>query len=281
LREIESLLNQEKMKKKIVSLLLIGVLSALPVLAHDLFLKPDSFFARVNQKISISVMNGTFQRSEGAVSFARLTNASVVAPSGVRTNSKETDFTKNETTSFMSVTPAEAGNYVVGISTMWRENSLKAAEFNEYLTLEGIPDILENRKRDKELEIDGRYRYSKYVKTILQVGNKQTDSYKTVLGYAVEMIPQVNPYKLKKGDSIEILCLKDGKPLVGQTVLTGRESSGKLAAEKSVRTDDKGMIKIKLDAAGKWYAKFINMVKIDDPKLNYESKWATLTFEIK
>ncbi len=269
------------MRKQIISLLLIGALTVLPVFAHDLFLKPDSFFAKINQKISISVMNGTFQQSEGAVSFARLTDASVVSPSGNRTKQKETDFTKNDTTAFMNLAPTEAGNYIVGLSTVWRENSLKAAEFNEYLVGEGIPDILENRKRDNELEIDGRYRYSKYVKTILQVGNKQTDSYKTVLGYAVEMIPQQNPYKLKKGDSIEILCLQDGKPLVGQTIMTGFESGGKLAAEKSVRSDDKGMIKIKLDGAGKWYAKFINMVKVNDPKLNYESKWATLTFEIK
>ena len=270
------------MQKKLFALLVMcASLAVVPASAHDLFLKPDSFFARVNQKISISVMNGTFQTSEGAVSFARLTDASVVSPSGVRTNQKETDFTKNETTAFMNLAPKEVGNYVVGLSTMWRENSLKAGEFNEYLVGEGIPDILENRKRDNELEIDGRYRYSKYVKTILQVGKKQTESYKTVLGYAVEMIPQANPYKLKRGDSIEILCLKDGKPLVGQTVLTGYESGGKLAAEKSVRSDEKGIIKIKLDGAGKWYAKFINMVKIDDPKLNYESKWATLTFEIK
>ncbi len=269
------------MKRKTTLAFVLCALLALPALAHDLFLKPDSFFAKVNQKISISVMNGTFQTSEGAVSFARLTDVSVVVPSGVRTNSKETDFTKNETTAFMNLVPTEAGNYVVGLSTMWRENSLKAAEFNEYLTLEGIPDILENRKRDKELETDGRYRYSKYVKTILQVGNKQSDNYKTALGYAVEMIPQANPYKLKKGGLIEILCLKDGKPLVGQTVLTGRETGAKLAAEKSVRSDSNGIIKIKLDGAGKWYAKFINMVKIDDPKLNYESKWATLTFEIK
>jgi len=269
------------MRKKLLTACLLNLLLFASAFAHDLFLKPDSFFAKVNQKISISVMNGTFQTSEGAVSFARLTDVSVVAPSGVRTNRKEADFTKNETTAFMNLAPAEAGNYVVGLSTMWRENSLPAKEFNEYLVGEGIPDILENRKRDKELEIDGRYRYSKYVKTILQVGGKQTDSYKTVLGYAVEMIPQTNPYKLKKGGSIEILCLKDGNPLVGQTVLTGYESVGKLAAEKSIRSDAKGIIKIKLDGAGKWYAKFINMVKVDDPKLNYESKWATLTFEIK
>ncbi len=269
------------MRKKILTACLLNLLLFASVFAHDLFLKPDSFFAKVNQKISISVLNGTFQESEGAVSFARLTDVSVVSPSGVRSNPKEADFTKNETTAFMNLEPKEAGNYVIGLSTMWRENSLPAKEFNEYLVGEGIPEILENRKRDKELEIDGRYRYSKYVKTILQVGNKQTDSFKTVFGYAVEMIPQTNPYKLKKGGAIEILCLKDGSPLVGQTVLTGYESGGKLAAEKTIRSDQKGIIKIKLDGAGKWYAKFINMVKVDDPKLNYESKWATLTFEIK
>jgi len=269
------------MRKKILTACLLNLLLFASVFAHDLFLKPDSFFVKVNRKISISVLNGTFQESEGAVSFARLTDVSVVSPSGVRANPKEADFTKNETTAFLNFTPKEAGTYAVGLSTMERENSLPAKEFNEYLVAEGIPEILENRKRDKELEIDGRYRYSKYVKTILQAGNKQTDSYKTVLGYAVEMIPQTNPYKLKKGDSIEILCLKDGKPLVGQTVLTGHETGSKLAAEKTIRSDQKGIIKIKLDGAGKWYAKFINMVKVDDPKLNYESKWATLTFEIK
>ena len=97
------------MKKEIISLLLIGSLLALPAFAHDLFLKPDSFFAKINRKISISVMNGTFQSSEGAVSFARLTDASVVSPSGGRANPKETDFTKNETTAFMNLVPTEAG----------------------------------------------------------------------------------------------------------------------------------------------------------------------------
>jgi uncharacterized GH25 family protein len=270
------------MKKRITGFMLIAALTVLPALAHDLFLKPDKFFAKVNEKILIGVFNGTFQKSEGAVSFQRLTDVSVVSPTGARTNPRESDFTKNETTAFLNFTPQEAGNYVVGLSTGWRENQLAAKEFNEYLTLEGIPDVLENRKRDRELDKDARYRYSKYVKTILQVGDRQTDSYKTALGYAVEMIPQANPYKLKKGDTMEILCLKDAKPLAGQTVLTGYESAGgKLAAEKAIRSDQKGIIKIKLDAPGKWYAKFINMVKTGDPKLNYESKWATLTFEIK
>lgn len=268
------------MKKTITTLLLFALL-AITGLAHDLFLKIDSYFVKVNQKISISVFNGTFQESEGAVSFARLTDMSVVSPTGAVSHPIEKDLTKNETTAFLNLVPTEAGNYIAGLSTMWRESALPAAEFNKYLPAEGIPDILENRTRDGELDKDARYRYSKYVKAIFQAGNKTTDSHKTILGYAVEMVPQQNPYKLKKGASLDILCLKDGKPLAGQIVTTGYEAGGKMLGETSARTDKDGMLKIKLSAAGKWYAKFINMVKIDDPKLNYESKWATLTFEIK
>jgi hypothetical protein len=269
------------MKQKLLSFLVITTLFTLSVLGHDLFLKPEGFFVKPGASVRLSVMNGTFLTSEGAVAYARLTDVSVVSPGGQRSNPKEADFTKDETTAFLSVATPEAGNYVVGLSTNWRENALAAKEFNEYLTLEGIPDVLDNRKRDKELDKDARYRYSKYVKTIFQAGEKRTDEYKAVLGYAVEMIPQQNPYRMKKGGSIDVLCLKDGKPLVGQTVLVGYEVAGKLAAEKALKSDEKGMIKIKLDNVGKWYAKFINMVKVDDPKVNYESKWATLTFEIK
>ena len=208
------------MKRKTITAFLLCTLLALPAFAHDLFLKPDSFFAKINQKFSISVMNGTFQSSEGAVTFARLTDVSVVSPSGTVSHPLERHLTKNDTTAFLNISPKEAGN-------------------------------------------------------------KTTDSYKTILGYAVEMVPQQNPYKLKKGSSLDILCLKDGKPLAGQIVTTGYEAADKMLGETSVRTDKDGMLKVKLIGPGKWYAKFINMVKIDDPKLNYESKWATLTFEIK
>lgn len=35
-----------------------------------------------------------------------------------------------------------------------------------------------------------------------------------------------------------------------------------------------------IDAPGKWYVKFIHMDRATEPGLDYESKWATLTFAI-
>jgi hypothetical protein len=41
------------------------------------------------------------------------------------------------------------------------------------------------------------------------------------------------------------------------------------------------MARIRLNSAGKWFIKFIHMTPLSEPNLNYESKWASLTFEIR
>ena len=268
------------MKKQTILAFILSLSLVASIFAHDLFLKTDSFFLAPNSKYTVKIMNGTFQASEGAVSFARLNDVSVVS-AGKTAHPQEADFTKNETTAFLNLKTGAVGTYVVGLSTKTREIALKAADFNEYLKEDGLPDTLEERRKTGELEKDAKERYAKHVKAILQVGKKQTDDYKTVLGYPVELVPQQNPYKLKKGDQIEILCLRDGKPLAGQVVLAGREEKGKIIVAPELRSDKNGIVKLRLDGAGKWYVKFINMMKLDDPNLNYESKWTTLTFELK
>ena len=182
----------------------------------------------------------------------------------------------------MNVETKEAGTYIVGLSTMPREIDLEGKDFNEYLKHDGIPDTLVERKKNKELGKKVRELYSKHVKTIFQAGDKQTANYKTVLGYPVEIVSQGNPYDAKVGKTLSFLCLKDGKPLRNQFVMTGYENAdGKLVTGKNLRTGKDGLIRVKLAVAGKWYVKFINMTRLTDPKINYESKWATLTFEIK
>ena len=268
------------MKRQTIPAFILTYALVASVFAHDLFLKTDSFFLKTNSKFTVKIMNGTFMESEGAVSYARLQDVSVVS-NGKRTHPQETDLTKDETTAFLNLKTGAPGTYVVGLSTMSREIALKASDFNEYLKEDGLPDTLEERRRTGELEKDAKERYAKHVKAILQVGKTQTDDYRTVLGYPVELVPQQNPYKLKSGDSIEILCLKDGAPLAGQVVLAGREEKGKIVNAPELRSDAKGIVRLRLDGAGKWFVKFINMTKLSDPDLNYESKWTTLTFEIK
>jgi uncharacterized GH25 family protein len=126
-----------------------------------------------------------------------------------------------------------------------------------------------------------RERYSKQVKAIFQVGESRSGGFKTPLGYPVEIVPQQNPYELKIGDTIELLCLKDSQPIANQFVMAGREVNRRVIAAPGVRSDSNGIARVKLAGGGKWFVKFIHMTKHKQAELDYESKWASLTFEIR
>ena len=248
---------------------------------HDLFLKLDSYFLQPNTKAIVRVLNGSFQKSEGAVARERLANLSLHGPDLGAASAESIVWRVEEKTSTMEIQTGETGTYLVGISTKPREIALKAADFNEYLKHDGIPDILAARKKNNEHTKDVRERYSKHVRAVFQVGDKHSDDYKKPLDYPVELIPQQNPYALKVGGTITVLCLLDGKPIANQFVMAGWESSDSKTHAINVRSDSNGLARIRLAGAGKWFIKFIHMTPISEPNLNYESKWASLTFEIK
>jgi hypothetical protein len=53
-----------------------------------------------------------------------------------------------------------------------------------------------------------------------------------------------------------------------------------LAAQRLL-TDGDGVAVVKLAAAGRYYVKFVHMEEVDGADANYESRWATLTFEVR
>ncbi len=249
--------------------------------AHDLFLKLDDYFLRPNSAVTVRVLNGSFQSSDGAVPRERLAHLSLRVPSLPDSAADALSWRIEDKTSVIEFKTGKAGTYVAAISTKPREIELKAADFNDYLDHDGLPDTLEQRRRNNELGKDVRERYSKHVRAIFQVGDRLSDEYKHSLGYPVEIIPRQNPYSLKAGDTLHVLCTHRGKPISNQYVMAGWETSGGKTETLSARTDASGIAQIELRAAGKWYVKFIHMTPLTDPKLNYESEWASLTFAVK
>ncbi|MDQ3755321.1 MAG: DUF4198 domain-containing protein [Acidobacteriota bacterium] len=268
------------MCRKLFILSLLLVLSVITADAHDLFLKFDTYFLRPNSNATVRLLNGSFRSSEGAVQRDRMRDVSLVAPGGT-THPATSDWRDESNTSLLNVRTAGAGTYVVSVSTLPREIELRAADFNEYLAHDGIPDTLAERRRNRQLNRDVRERYSKHVRAIFQVGDERTDDYRTPLGYPVEIIPQQNPYSLRVGQTIEVLCTLDGGPLANQYVLAGRERAGRMSRQISARTDANGIARFRLHSAGKWFIKMIHMTPLTDAEVNYESKWATLTFETR
>jgi hypothetical protein len=250
--------------------------------AHDLFLKLDSYFLQPNSRTVVRLLNGTFQSSDGVVRRDRMRDVTVMAPGGSSSPLLDANaWRDDDKMTTLELQTRMPGTYVVGLSTKPREIDLKAAEFNDYLAHDGIPDILAARRKNGELNKDVRERYSKHVRAVFQVGDARSEQFRTPFNYPVEIIPQRNPYLLKVGQILPVLCKLDGKPLRNQFVIAGWEGRAGKLQSISARTDREGIARFRLSDAGKWYVKMIHMTPIKEPGIDYESKWATLTFEIR
>jgi len=259
-------------------LLLIAVTVAA---AHDLFLRPTRYFAPENAEVRVRVLNGTFTRSENSIARNRLADASVITPLR-RVALDTTEWSVTGDTSSFHIHTRGAGTYVIGASTRPSVIALPADDFNLYLKDDGIPDVLEARRVAGELATPARERYHKHVKAMVQVGTARSHHYAMAMGYPAEIIPMENPYALSSGASLRVRTLVDGKPVANQLVVYGGVTGADQGIEaKSVRSDAQGVATIPLSVAGTWYIKFINMVKVQRDTVDYESKWASLTFQVR
>lgn len=261
-----------------VTVLLALVLARLA--AHDLFLKLDTYFVPPDTAIRMAVLNGTFMASEAPVARDRLTDLSLMGASG-RTSLPREAWVPSGDTTWLTLRTGLAGTYVVGASTAPRELSLAAADFNAYLEHDGIPDVLHERRQRGELDRPVRERYHKHVKAIFQVGQRRTEAYRAPFGYPAELVPLANPYQVGAGDTLALRCLVDGMPVPNQLVIAGGERAGRDLPEARLRSDADGIVRVGLGSPGRWFVKFVHMERSALRGVDYESKWATLTFEVR
>ena len=257
------------------------LLIATTLLAHDLFIKPESFFVAPQSSVAVRILNGTFTSSENSIEPDRVADLSLVTPDGRMHPGFENWDDKSDTTR-LRLTVGSAGTYVLGLSTKPRAFTLDAKDFNQYLADDGVPDILAARKEDGTLQQPARERYSKHVRAILQVGEERSALFATRLGYPAEIVPLDNPYGLNVGGTLRVLALVDGAPVANQYILAGgRTPTGDRLARQAFRSDSAGVGRVRITHAGQWYVKFIHMEPMTGDSVDYESKWATMTFGVK
>lgn len=256
--------------------------AATALAAHDLFIKPVAYFLAPNAAARALIVNGTFTRSENSITWDRVRDLSVVGPSG-HSRLDASAWSDKGDTSILRFTTGAAGTYVLGVSTLPRALRLEAKDFNAYLESDGVPDILAARRKSGESGKAARERYQKHIKALVQVGDARSDAYSTALGYPAELVPLANPYTLDPGATLQLRTLVDSKPVANQYVVAGgRTARGRRIAAAAYRSDKDGVVRVPIRGAGQWYIKFIHMVKaVGDTTIDYESKWASLTFEVR
>jgi len=271
--------------------------------AHTLFFKPDSFFLTTGQDVMMPLINGTFVTSENRIPPNRMLDATIVAPDGSDIEIADDQWSFSGNVTNLSNRFEQEGNYVIGVGTRPMMARVAPENFNFYLRYEGLEDDAKEREAFAETDIGAAERYQKFSKTILQVGNTQSENYDTEFGYPVEIVPLQNPYELEVGDTFRARILKDGAPLINEFVYATHEGHYDLSDDGiydelvRVRSDENGEIDFVLQESGRWYIRFIHLTRMGDQehwysgilvylgaeeqRIPYESFWATLTFEVR
>ena len=249
--------------------------------AHDMFLRPERSMIPPQSDVLVRLLNGTFSQSENSIVRSRVRDASMFG-GRARIPIDMATWTESGDTTTFRVHVGGPGTYAIGVSTTASTIALSADTFNMYLRDDGIPDILTQRRTRNELTKPARERYHKHVKALLQVGDSLGPSFDAVFGYPAEIIPLANPYGLRSGATLRIRVMVDGKPVPNQYILFGgRDAKGARIEQRNTRSIADGTARIPLTSAGDWYVKFIHMTRVANDTVDYESKWATLTFSVK
>ena len=204
------------------------LLLSIPLIAHDLYFLPPSFRVKPGERVRVAFHNGdAFPTSETTAPIARLRDVQAISKTGsmpitgLRESGKEV---------LGEAAFPGAGDIILAARTSPNFIQLESAKFEEYLKEEGLDHVLQWRTEHGASKLPGKERYSKYVKSLLLSG-ESTGFFNHVVGFTIEIVPEVNPSFLKAGEKLPIQVLFRGKPVPGIAVEAAfAPVSGKTAA---------------------------------------------------
>lgn len=241
---------------------------------------PNAFQVSPGGDVTFSIYNGDdFPQATSRVFLDRLRNPKLHSRgSAPALPPFVLDGTARAVATVNSAVPA---HLILTIETASRTESMKGDEFLDYLKKENLTSVIAEREKQGEQAKEAREKYTKYSKTIVRVGDGD-GSFATAVGLPIELVPEKDPLSLKAGEQLPVRLLFRGKPAAGIQVIASRSSAGAPAITSPAGTTDKdGRVSIPIQGPSQWRLHAIQMERSADPSADWESFWATLTFEVK
>jgi len=263
---------------RLISLFVISVFFCSSCLAHEYWFEPASFFLKSGEKTPVHLYVGdglikdreerTYQ-PEKTVTFKLFSIADVVdlKPTSVSGAMPVYEFQS-----------ANAGSHLIAMERNWSYIKLEAQKFEDYLREDGMEHVITARKILGESQKEGRERYSRFIKSLLLVGDKPDSTFKKTLGWKMEIVPLDDPYRNKVGGKLRFQILFDGKPLANRTVFADNRD----APTQTMKTDKTGTVRMSITHRGMWIVRLVDMKRCvtDCTDADWESYWAAYTFGV-
>jgi hypothetical protein len=263
-----------------ISLLILTLAAfSIQTFAHEFWLEAEKFFLAVNESTPVHLYVGDGlakdreERPFNLDSIPRFDLISLLSTSDLKARTKEGSMPLH---SFSSSSP---GDHILAMERQWSFIKLAAPEFEAYLREDGMDYIIAERTRLKERAKEGREIYSRYLKSIIRVGDSQDSVSVKPVGMSLEIVPLDDPYALKRPGRIRFRILFEGKPLRGRTVYADNRGRPTQQAVANASGD----VTFRIDRSGMWLIRIVNMRRCtaDCSGADWESFWAALTFGVR
>ena len=253
----------------------------LSTFAHEYWFECDNFFLKVNEKTNLGLFVGeALKKDEERPYQASKTDSFQMFSNGEIFDMRP--LAEDDKTPVLKFASDHSGTFLVSMERNWSFIKLEAAKFEDYLREDGMEYIIAERKRLGESEKEGRERYSRYLKTLIQVGDSRTGSAKTRVNSRLEIVPLENPYSKKVGDSLKLQVFFSGSPLAEKVVFADNRDGDKYSTQKFT-TDKEGKLTLKLTTKGVWLVRLVVMQRCakNCNEADWESFWGALSFGLK
>lgn len=251
------------------TLALLLLLAAPLATAHDFWLVPvgGEIEARTGSRFPVSTNAITPQRIAEAVAVSRA-------------GRKPLDVVGTRDSALvLKADPTIEGMIWAAVALHPRRIDLSAKDFNEYLREDGLPQIHALREGRGELDRPAVERYQKFAKALIRRPGTGSVAL-AALGHRIELVALNDPAALGRGDTLDIAVRFEGKPLPGLTVHAGYAGQGDSSHAFTRVSDLQGRIRVPITRPGLWYVRTIHMREAQDPPVDWESFWASLTFTV-
>ena len=257
-----------------------AAIAAAPLAAHDFWIQPLQFQAAVGAPVPATFLLGHAALRQrwglGADHVLLLADVFAGKRRDIRGDLKADGGAADLVTHF-----ATPGLHVLAFQSTYALSDLPALRFNDYAKAEGLALVLETRNRSGTTGTNGRERYSRRAKTLIQVG-AQTEANQLfatrAVGLKLEIVPERSPYTLDASRMLPVRVMYNGRRLPGATVkLTSLEFDARPLA--SAITDRNGHASLRVPPVGDWLVNVIWSEPVrGDPKVDFDTTFSSLTF---
>ncbi len=262
---------------KALTVILLLVSTSFPASAHDYWFEPETFFAARGANVAVRMNMGANLEieTERPLQILRTVAFQMYARSSVQ---NLIPVSRDGQMPVVVIAPPRAGNYLLAMERNPAFLQLEAAQFTDYLREENLDSIIRLRAETNESERTGRERYRRYLKTLLQIGDRHDSTFLRRIGHKLEIVPLQNPYRLRTGDTLAVRVFFDNRPLAGARVFALNRDE-----RLEATTSADGTARFRLGRGGLWLVRLVHMRRCADDcaEVEWESFWGALTFGLR